>query len=154
MSPKFSIDNLPAAIKPPVSLSAYLEVSAKGVQIYACGKNEKGDSAWLHKGPDAELFDAAGKPFGRHYGGPTWEAPDGGKVIGALKASAPAPGAGDIPWLLLDIKAREGGGIFTQAKAILRVNTKGGVAPSASLADAAEGSIVRVAYETLYLFLK
>jgi hypothetical protein len=154
LSPKFPINNLPAAIKPPVSLSAYLEVSAKGVQIYACGKNDAGQPAWIHKGPDAELFDMAGKPFGKHYGGPSWEAPDGGKVIGALKTSVPAPQPGDIPWLLLDIKSREGEGVFTQAKAILRVNTKGGVAPPASPAGADEGSVVRVAYEALYLFLK
>ena len=151
MSGKFPLDSLPAAIKPPVSFSAYLEIPAKGVQIYACGKNEKGEIAWLHKGPEAELFDLQKKPFGKHYGGPSWEAPDGGKVIGALKASAPAPNAGDIPWLLLDIKTREGEGVFTQAKAILRVDTKGGAAPSP---DATEGSVERVPYEALYLFLK
>jgi hypothetical protein len=144
---------MPAAIRPPASLSSYCEVLARGVQIYACGKNEKGERAWLYKGPDAELFDTSGKPFGRHYGGPSWEAPDGGKVIGALKASAPAQ-PGDIPWLLLDIKAREGSGAFTQAKAILRIGTKGGVAPSSPCADAADGEIVRVPYEATYLFLK
>ena len=154
MSAKFPIDSLPAAIKLPVSFSAYLEIPAKGVQIYACGKNEKGEIAWLHNGPEAELFDIQGKPYGKHYGGPSWEAPDGGKVIGALKASTPAPDTADIPWLLLDIKSREGEGIFTQAKAILRVNTKGGIAPSSSAADAAEGSVARIPYEALYLFLK
>jgi hypothetical protein len=151
LSAKFSLDSLPAAIRPPVSFSAYLEIPAKGVQIYARGKNDEGEIAWLHKGPEAELFDAQGKPFGRHYGGPSWEAPDGGKVVGALKASAAAPNPGDIPWLLLDIKAREGEGVFTQAKAILRVHTRGGAAPSS---DATEGSVVRVPYEALYLFLK
>lgn len=151
MSRRFPLDSLPAAIKPPISFSAYLQISAKGVQIYARGKNDEGEIAWLHKGPEAELSDAQGKTFGKHYAGPSWEAPDGGKVIGTLKASAPAPNAADIPWLLLGIKAREGEGVFTQAKAILRVDTKGGVAPSS---DATEGSIVRVPYEALYLFLK
>ncbi len=154
MSAKSSLAVLPAAIRPPDSLSVYLEIPAKGVQIYACGKNDKGERVWLHKGPDAGLFDMAGKPFGKHYGGPTWEAPDGGKVVGALKANTPAPDASDIPWLLLDIKSSEGKGVFTEAKAILRVATKGGLAPSAPCEDAEDGRAVRVPYEAVYLFLK
>lgn len=154
MSGKFSLDSLPMAIRPPASLSAYLEIAAKGVQIYACGSNDKGERGWIHKGPEAELFDTSGKLFGKHYGGPSWEALDGGKIVGALKASAPAPQAGDIPWLLLDIKSREGAGVLTPAKAILRVATKGGPAPVAACSDAEDGKIVRVPYEAVYLFLK
>jgi hypothetical protein len=154
VSAKFSLGKLPAAIKPPASLAVYLEIMARGVQIYTCGTNDKGERAWLHKGPDAELFDIAGKPFGSHYGGPSWEAPDGGKVVGALKASAPAPQSSDIPWLLLDIKSSEGKGVFTQAKAILRVETFGGLAPSAPCEAEHDGATVRVPYTATYLFLK
>jgi hypothetical protein len=154
LSEKFSLDGLPAAIKPPVSLSTYCEVLARGVQIYACARNEKGERVWLHKGPEAELFDAAGEPFGKHYGGPSWEGPDGGKVVGALKASVPAPNAGDIPWLLLDIKSRGGAGVFTEAKAILRIATFGGVPPVEPCNDANDGRIVRVPYQAAYVFLK
>ena len=124
MSGKFPFDTLPAATRPPVSFSAYLETPAKGVQIYAGGKNDAGENVWLHKGPEATLFDSEGRPFGKHYGGPTWEAPNGDKVAGALKASVPAPRPGDIPWLLLDIRSREGEGVFAQAKAILRVTRR------------------------------
>lgn len=154
MSAKLPIDNLPAAIKPPVSLLVYLEILARGVQIYTCAKNEKGERVWQHKGPEAELFDGAGNPFGKHFGGPAWQAPDGGKVFGALKASAPAPKAGDIPWLLLDVKSHEGSGVFTEAKAILRVATHGGLAPEAACSDAEDGKTARVPYEAIYLFLK
>lgn len=154
MSAGFPLSDLPAAIRPPASLSVYLEIPAKGVQIYACGKNDKSECVWLHKGPDAELFDTAGKPFGKHYGGPAWEAPDGGKVTGALKASVPAPQPSDIPWLLLDIKSSDGKGVFTEAKAILRIATKGGLAPSISCDDATDGKVVRVPYTATYLFLK
>lgn len=154
MSGKFPLASLPAAIRPPEPLSSYLEISAKGVQLYACSKNDKGERGWVHKGPEAELFDADGKPFGKHYSGPSWEALDGGKIVGALKASAPAPQAGDIPWLLLDIKSREAAGVLTQAKAILRIATKGGPAPAAACLDAEDGRIVRVPYEAVYLFLK
>jgi hypothetical protein len=96
--------NLPEALRP-TGLSVYLEVPAEGVQIYRREKNAAGVWAWVHKGPEAALFDAANKPIGKHYGGPTWEGDDGGKVVGAMKADAPSPD-GSIPWLLLDIKSR------------------------------------------------
>src|SRR5262249_40269524 len=73
--------DLPEALKP-TGLSAYLEVPAKGVQIYTCGKNPSGDWAWSFKAPEAELTDIKSTPIGKHYGGPTWEGKDGGKVVG------------------------------------------------------------------------
>lgn len=150
----FSLSNLPVAIKPPASLSVYLEVFARGVQIYTCEKNDAGEYAWAHKGPEAELLDTDMKPVGRHYSGPTWGALDGGIVAGDLKASAPAPQADDIPWLLLDIKSSEGEGVFTEAKAILRVDTSGGIAPSNPCTETHDGATIRVPYEAKYLFLK
>lgn len=154
MSFKFSLDRLPAAIKPPVSLSVYLEIAARGVQIYTCEKNDAGEYAWAHKGPEAELLDADMKPVGRHYSGPTWGALDGGIVVGEPKESSPAPRPDDIPWLLLGIKSAEGEGVFTQAKAILRVETSGGIAPSNPCTETHDGATIRVPYEATYLFLK
>lgn len=145
--------DLPAALKPS-GVSVYLEAPATGVQIYSCGKNAAGAWGWNFKGPEAELFDARKKPIGKHYGGPTWEGMDGGKVVGAVKASAPAPAANAIPWLLLDIKSREGTGIFTQAKEILRIATVGGAAPSESCDETRSGQESRVPYTATYLFLK
>src|ERR1051326_9603934 len=69
---------LPAALKPG-ELKAYLAVPAKGVQIYACNKNDAGAYVWTFKGPEAELTDTAGKAVGKHYGGPTRGGRDGGK---------------------------------------------------------------------------
>src|ERR1700745_1137738 len=97
-----ALPELPAALKPG-ELKVYLAVPAKGVQIYACNKNDAGAFAWTFKGPEAELSDSAGKNIGKHYGGPTWEGSDGGKVVGAVKASAPAPGGHANPWLLLHL---------------------------------------------------
>ena len=145
--------DLPAALKP-VGLSVYLEVPATGVQIYTCGKNNAGAWAWIFKAPEAALFDTAKKQIGKHYAGPTWEALGGGKVVGAVKANAPAPAAGAIPWLLLDIKSSEGSGVFNQAKGILRVSTEGGVAPAQGCDEANAGKEARVPYAATYLFLK
>ena len=119
-----------------------------------CIKNETGAYAWTFRGPEAELDDAAGKVIGKHYGGPTWEGNDGGKVVGAVKASAPAPGGNAIPWLLLDIKSRDGSGQFRQAAAILRVNTVGGQAPATGCDEGHAGTEQRVPYTATYYFLK
>jgi hypothetical protein len=75
-------------------------------------------------------------------------------VVGAVKANAPAPAAGSIPWLLLDIKSSEGSGVFNQAKGILRVSTVGGVAPAQGCDEANAGKEARVPYTATYLFLK
>ena len=148
-----ALPELPAALKPG-ELKPYLAVPAKGVQIYACNKNDAGAYAWAFKGPEAELADTAGKNIGKHYGGPTWESSDGGKVVGAVKTSAPAPGGNAIPWLLLDIKSRDGTGQFTQAAAILRVSTVGGQAPAGGCNEAHAGTEQRVPYTATYYFLK
>jgi uncharacterized protein DUF3455 len=148
-----AVPELPAALKPG-ELKAYLAVPAKGVQIYACNKNDAGAFAWIFKGPEAELADTAGKTIGKHYGGPTWEGSDGGKVVGAVKASAPAPGGNAIPWLLLEVKSRDGSGQFTQAAAILRVSTVGGQAPAGGCDEAHAGVEQRVPYTATYYFLK
>jgi hypothetical protein len=148
-----ALPELPAALKPG-ELKAYLAVPAKGVQIYACNKNDAGAFAWTFKGPEAELADTAGKNIGKHYGGPTWEGNDGGNVAGAVKASAPAPGGNAIPWLLLDIKSRDGSGQFTQAAAILRVSTVGGTAPASGCDEPHAGTEQRVPYTAVYYFLK
>jgi hypothetical protein len=148
-----ALGDLPAAIKPAADLAVYREAHAIGAQIYTCGKNDAGAWTWTFKAPEAVLVDAQEKPLGKHYAGPTWEGLDGGKVVGAVKATAPSP-ENSIPWLLLDIKSREGAGDFTQAKAILRVATKGGMAPSDGCDDAHAGSERRVPYTATYLFLK
>jgi hypothetical protein len=148
-----TLADLPAALRP-AGLSVYLEVPATGVQIYTCGKNDAGASAWSFKAPEATLFDTAKKQIGKHYAGPTWEALAGGKVVGAVKATAPAPEAGAISWLLLEIKSSEGAGVFNQAKGILRVSTHGGVAPTQGCDAQHAGQEARVPYTATYLFLK
>ena len=148
-----ALPELPAALKPG-ELKPYLAAPAKGVQIYACNKNDAGAYVWTFKGPEAELTDTAGKNIGKHYGGPTWEGSDGGKVVGAVKASAPAPGGNAIAWLLLGVKSRDGSGQFTQAAAILRVSTVGGQAPATGCDAAHAGAEQRVPYTATYYFLK
>jgi hypothetical protein len=145
--------DLPAAIKPAEGLNVYRTAHAIGAQIYTCSKNDTGVWTWVFKAPEAVLVDPQEKLLGKHAAGPSWEGLDGGKVVGTVKASAPSPN-NSIPWLLLDVKSREGNGEFTQAKAILRVSTQGGVAPTGGCDEAHSGSERRVHYTGVYLFLK
>jgi uncharacterized protein DUF3455 len=147
------IVEVPAALNPD-KLSIFRVVSATGVQVYACTRNPVGAVGWVLRGPDAQLFDSENKPVGKHYVGPTWEDLDGGKVIGTVKASMPAPVDKAIPWLLLDAISREGSGAFTQARAIVRMGTTGGTAPGNGCGEARTGQELRIPYTAVYVFLK
>ena len=144
---------VPAALNPD-KLSIFHVVSATGVQVYTCTRNPAGATRWVLRGPDAQLFDAQNKLVGKHYAGPTWEGLDGGKVVGEVKTSMPAPVDRAVPWLLLDAKSHEGSGAFTQAQAIVRMGTTGGAAPGDGCDEARAGQELRVPYSAIYVFLK
>jgi hypothetical protein len=144
---------VPAALNPN-KLSVLGVVSAKGAQVYTCSRDPAGALGWVLKGPDAQLFDSQGKLVGKHYAGPTWEDLDGGKVVGKVKTSVPAPVDKAVPWLLLDAKSHEGSGAFTPAQAVVRMETTGGTAPGNGCEEARTGQELRVPYTAVYVFLK
>src|SRR6202048_3384738 len=87
---------VPEDLRVPDGQSLLLRVAARGVQIYTC-KAKTADAAafgWALKAPEAELFDATGAKFGRHYGGPTWESADGSPGGGEGGQGSPGQGAG------------------------------------------------------------
>ena len=124
--------------------------AAKGVQIYVCRVKEAANE-WAFKAPEATLVDAEGRPFAKHYAGPTWEAPDGSKAVGKLLANEPAPKAGAIPWLLLSAESSASGAL-AGVRFVQRVNTSGGVAPSGTCPTV--GTEQRVDYTADYIFYK
>ena len=136
---------VPANLQPANESLAQV-VPAKGVQIYECR-----DAKWVFVAPEADLFDRYGKKIGTHYAGPAWEAADGSKVVGAVKARSDAPAAGAIPWLLLSTKSVAGEGAFSKVTSIQRVSTTGGVAP---MGTCEAGAKVRVPYTADYYFFK
>ena len=144
---------VPEALKAPADQVLAFELQATGVQIYECRalKDDPARFEWAFKAPQAELFDASGLLVGKHYGGPTWESPDGSKVVGEVKAKDTSLSSGSIPWLLLGAKATAGKGLFSPVKSIQRLNTVGGAAPvNASQAQA--GQEARVPYTATYAF--
>jgi uncharacterized protein DUF3455 len=137
--------SVPDSLKPAADESLALVVPAKGDQIYECRGGK-----WAFLAPEAELFDRAGKKIGRHYAGPHWESLDGSRIVGAVKARADAPRAGDIPWLLLSAKSVGAEGAFSKVTSIQRVTTTGGSAPIESCSQ--DGTRARVPYTADYYF--
>ncbi len=147
---------IPDAIKADVNQQVTMVVPAKGVQIYECRAKagQPGAFEWAFVGPEAALYNTSGTQIGKHYGGPSWESNDGSKLAGALKARADAPkAAADIPWLLLTVTTSGPKGSFSDVTAIQRVNTVGGIAPSATCGAGNTGSAARVPYSADYYML-
>jgi Protein of unknown function (DUF3455) len=142
---------VPPELQPPANERLLLQVHAKGDQVYTC-KEDVSQYTWVLKAPDAQLFDKDGKPFGKHFAGPSWQANDGSRVTGTAVANAPSPDANSIPWLLVNVVSHEGTGVVSRATTIQRLNTKGGKAPSSGCNESHAGQELRVPYSADYLF--
>jgi hypothetical protein len=142
---------VPPQIQAPANEQLLLQVHAKGDQVYTC-KGDAGSFSWTLKAPDAQLFDMGGKPFGKHFAGPSWESKDGSRVTGKAVANVASPDADSIPWLLVNIVGHDGSGVLSRATTIQRINTKGGKAPASGCDAGHAGAEVRVAYSADYLF--
>jgi Protein of unknown function (DUF3455) len=144
---------VPDSLKPAATEQLLATVAARGVQIYECRakKDDPGATQWAFVAPEADLFDTQGRLVGKHYAGPKWQSLDGSKVAGTVKASADAPRAAAIPWLLLTTRSEGLDGAFAKATSIQRINTVGGVAPAADdCSTATLGKGARVAYTADY----
>jgi hypothetical protein len=146
----------PRSLLPPAGNVPYLLGHGAGVQIYQCSATQAG-FAWTFVAPRANLTDGRGQVIITHFGGPTWQANDGSKVVGSLVSSVTiSPNA--IPWLLLSTTATPaptGGGLLAPATFVQRLFTVGGLAPAASTCNAGDvGVKSEVPYTAEYLFWK
>jgi uncharacterized protein DUF3455 len=142
--------DIPAKLAPPQDRPLVGKYAAKGVQIYVC-RAEGVANEWEFKAPEAGLTDAQGRPFAKHYAGPTWEARDGSRIVGKVLVNESAPKAGAIPWLLLSTDS-SGSGVLAGVRFAQRVNTSGGVGPTGACPTA--GTERRVEYRADYIFYK
>jgi hypothetical protein len=142
------------SIKIPSNEVVLFSAKATGVQIYECrvDQNDSTHDEWVFRAPEADLFDAKGKRLGRHYGGPTWEASDGSKIVGEVKGRELSPDTNAIPWLLLNVKKHEGTGTFSHVTSIQRLETVGGKAPAGGCDQSSLGKEARVPYSAVYYF--
>ncbi len=143
--------DIPQKLQPPANEYLLFQLHAKGDQVYVC-KNDGSQFAWTLKAPDAKLFDQSGKPFGKHFAGPTWEANDGSRVVGKAVANVPSPDANSVAWLLVTVMSHEGNGQMTNVTTIQRVNTKGGKAPATGCDAAHADKEFRAPYSADYRF--
>jgi Protein of unknown function (DUF3455) len=146
---------VPEALKPPAGQTLAFTWQASGVQIYLCQAKKDDPSAaeWVFQAPEAQLGDASGKPAGKHYAGPTWEALDGSKIVGEVKAKEAGRSPGSIPWLLLAVKSEAGKGVLSGIKSIQRLDTVGGAAPQTASKEQV-GQTARVPYTASYAFYR
>jgi hypothetical protein len=122
---------------------------ASGVQIYRWNATT---SLWDFLGPKATLYGDAGlnAVVGTHYAGPTWRSNSGSTVAGTvLESCLPDPTA--IRWLKLAAVMPKGPGPFDGTTFIQRVNTTGGIAPTA---PGMPSQIVEVPYTAEYYFYR
>jgi hypothetical protein len=143
---------VPGTLKVSAGEKPLATLSATGTQVYQCRAKPgaPGEYGWALEGPDAQLTDAHGKPAGKHYAGPHWEAPDGSRVVGTIKERAEAPQYRAIPWLLLATTSDGPDGAFSKVTSIQRIHTTGGMAP-ASCTKEDEGYRERVPYTADYV---
>lgn len=140
--------DIPADLKVPDGNALLLQAYGKGVQIYTCPA-----TATTAAKPHAILLGAdrdEGDLVAIHYAGPTWEATDGSKVVGAKVASVPSPDPDGVDWLLLTAKSHEGVGRFSKVTYIQRLDTDGGKAPAQGCGQ--DQTEVLVEYSAQYLF--
>ena len=138
----------PALAAPGESVVATLH--AGGAQVYECKAGADGKPAWTFREPIATLV-LDGKTIGRHYAGPNWEHADGSAVVGKVVTNVPGKGAGDIPWLKLEVVAQRGSGALSGVTTVQRINTAGGVFSGAC---EKAGELHSAPYAADYVFLR
>jgi hypothetical protein len=128
-----------------------IQMTGKGVQIYSC-QPAGASFAWKLKGPEAVLYTDDGKPAGRHFAGPSWQAADGSTIVGQTLVSSPSPQPGSIAWLVLRVVSNSSAGLFANVTYVTRTGTQGGIAPASGCDLAHPGVETRSPYTATYTF--
>ncbi len=148
--------DIPASIAAPSGSTLAVTLKGAGLQNYECRVKADGAGGydWVFVAPEAVLRNPDGVLVGKHYAGPSWEYGDGSKVTGKVLAMAPAPRAGNLPWLLLQGTAAAAPGTLAGVTYVQRANTAGGTAPSDPCSASMIGTKKAVRYSADYLFYK
>jgi hypothetical protein len=148
-----SAPEVPGTIAVPDGHKPYLVGHAVGVQIYGCN-----GVSWTPVAPRADLYGDSGQLIATHFGGPSWLAKDGSKVIARRDADPVTVDPDAIPWLrLVPTSATAGpdGDRLAGTTYIQRINTTGGLAPAASTCNAeTAGDQAEIPYTADYVFWK
>jgi hypothetical protein len=138
-------EHVPEELRVPEGHRLVLSALGRGVQVYDCPAG-----TWALREPAAAIL-RGDRTVAVHYAGPTWQSvKDGSKVVasGERKAvDAPHPDR-DIAWLRL-VTTGTGPGLFGQVVYVQRLETRGGVAPTAACQV---GASLGVPYTATYNF--
>lgn len=146
-----STPSVPVELKVPDGNKLLMKILADGVQIYTCSaKSDNSGYEWVFKAPEANLMDEKSTKLGIHYGGPSWEANDGSKITGTVRARANSTDSNAIPWLLLEAKSAGKDGSFAKVAFIQRLETVSGKAPASGCDQANLNKEARVGYTATY----
>ena len=115
-------------IKVPSTHAPTLQLTSRGVQIFRCEKRDTG-AAWVFRQPQADLFDADGKPVGKHGANFSFEHNDGSRLVSTITAYDEPSKSTDLRWLLLTTRSF-GKGALEDVGYVQRVNTSGGMPPA------------------------
>jgi len=144
--------SVPGDVKVPEGHKLFLVGHAVGVQIYSCKA-----TGWGLVAPRADLYGDNGKLIATHFGGPTWQARDGSRVVGTRDGQANMDSSA-IPWLRLKAASTSvgsDGDRLAGTTYIQRIATTGGMAPAASDCNSTTlGEVVEVPYTADYYFWK
>jgi len=150
-----SESDVPGDIRVEAGNKAFLTGHAVGVQAYSCNATA-GGYAWVGT-PSADLYGDNGKLIATHFGGPSWQATDGSRVVGQRMAGVTVDRTA-LPWLLLSAASRyagEDGDRLAHTTFIQRLATTGGLPPAAGDCNASTaGTRVEVPYTADYVFWK
>ncbi|HTV17088.1 MAG TPA: DUF3455 domain-containing protein [Polyangiaceae bacterium] len=145
--------HVPEALNPPADATLELAWPASGVQIYACTQPKPSDTpSWTLEGPHA-LLTSGNTVAAIHFAGPHWQGLDGSQVKGAKLASADAPDAAAVPWLLMSATP-SGEGTFAHTTHIQRLDTNGGKPPTTGCDASHLGAKALVPYRASYYFYR
>jgi hypothetical protein len=147
---------VPTDIQVPSGNKVFLVGHAVGVQIYSCNASASGFS-WGLVAPRADLYDDRGKVIVSHFGGPSWQAIDGSKVVGKRDAQVTVDSTA-IPWLRLTPASKSAGpdgDRLVGTTFIQRIATTGGLPPSPAECNAETADDqVEIPYTADYYFWK
>ena len=139
-----------------------IHASATGTQDYTClgAATDAGTTySWKFVGPEADLNDCRAIKIGSHFASdagatrPEWMTTIDNSFVIAKKVNGFDASATAVPWLLLQSTSSGGAGPISTTLYVHRVNTTGGIAPTAACdANTNLGTTQKVAYTADYYF--
>ena len=145
---------LPARLQAAPGEEAAFMLSAEGVHVFECkpGGDATGFS-WAFVAPDATLFDG-GRTAATQTRPDLWESSSDRSSVTAVPRTTAVASEADLPWALFAAQPLADTGLFAGVTSIQRVNTAGGVAPSAACDPDDAGRELRVPFTADYYFYR